>query len=141
MAPPIGGVDKGGRRRALSFTDMAAISGSWVSYIFTSRANLRTPAWEVDPEQLFLLLEPHTWQMYYSCVSEKILTFPFIVEPISLDDFLLNLCSHRKHQLKHLAHVVTGALSCLLHPSGVFWYREGLDHFTQHHWLKKKINN
>lgn len=43
MAPPIGGVDNGGRRRAFSFADMAAISGSWVSYIFTSLANLRTP--------------------------------------------------------------------------------------------------
>lgn len=28
MAPPIGGVDSGGRRSDLSFTDMAAISGS-----------------------------------------------------------------------------------------------------------------
>lgn len=43
MAPPIGGVDRGGRRRDFSFADMAAISGSWVSYIFTSLANLRTP--------------------------------------------------------------------------------------------------
>lgn len=28
MAPPIGGVDSGGRRSDFSFTDMAAISGS-----------------------------------------------------------------------------------------------------------------
>lgn len=46
MAPPIGGVDNGGRRRDFSFADMAAISGSWVSYIFTSLANLRTPGKE-----------------------------------------------------------------------------------------------
>lgn len=43
MPLPMGGVERGGRRRLLSFSDMAAISGSWVSYIFTSRANLRTP--------------------------------------------------------------------------------------------------
>lgn len=43
MAPPIGGVDRGGRRRDFNLADMAAISGSWVSYIFTSLANLRTP--------------------------------------------------------------------------------------------------
>lgn len=48
MAPPIGGVDKGGRRRDLSLTDMAAISGSWVSYIFTNLANFRTPESERD---------------------------------------------------------------------------------------------
>lgn len=50
MAPPIGGVDKGGSRRDLSLADMAAISGSWVSYIFTSLANLRTPGMNADTE-------------------------------------------------------------------------------------------
>lgn len=48
MAPPIGGVDSGGRRRDFSLTDMVAISGSWVSYIFTSLANFRTPESETD---------------------------------------------------------------------------------------------
>ena len=46
MAPPIGGVESGGRRRDFSLADMAAISGSWVSYIFTSRANFKTPVKE-----------------------------------------------------------------------------------------------
>lgn len=44
MAPPIGGVDSGGKRSDFSFADMAAISGSWVSYIFTNLANFNTPA-------------------------------------------------------------------------------------------------
>lgn len=48
MAPPIGGVDSGGRRRDFSLTDMAAISGSWVSYILTSLANFRTPESKAD---------------------------------------------------------------------------------------------
>lgn len=48
MAPPIGGVDRGGRRRDFSLADMAAISGSWVSYIFTSLANFRTPESEAE---------------------------------------------------------------------------------------------
>ena len=51
MAPPIGGVDSGGRRRDFSLTDMAAISGSWVSYIFTSLANFRTPGSEHQRSQ------------------------------------------------------------------------------------------
>lgn len=50
MAPPIGGVESGGRRRDFSLADMAAISGSWVSYILTSRANLRTPEREADDQ-------------------------------------------------------------------------------------------
>lgn len=45
----MGGVDRGGRRRDLSLSDMAAISGSWDSYIFTSLANFRTP--EQKPNQ------------------------------------------------------------------------------------------
>ena len=49
MAPPIGGVESGGRRRDFSLTDMAAISGSWVSYIFTNLANFRTPDSEAEP--------------------------------------------------------------------------------------------
>lgn len=48
MAPPIGGVDSGGRRSDFSLTDIAAISGSWVSYIFTNLANLRTPESEAE---------------------------------------------------------------------------------------------
>lgn len=52
MAPPIGGVDSGGRRRDLSLTDMAAISGSWVSYIFTNLANFRTPESEEEPRSM-----------------------------------------------------------------------------------------
>lgn len=43
IAPPMGGVDRGGRRRDLSLADMAAISGSCVSYILTNLANFRTP--------------------------------------------------------------------------------------------------
>lgn len=43
MPPPMGGVERGGRSRDLSLTDIAAISGSCVSYIFTNLANLRTP--------------------------------------------------------------------------------------------------
>lgn len=43
MAPPIGGVDSGGKRSDFSFDDMAAISGSCASYIFTSLANFKTP--------------------------------------------------------------------------------------------------
>lgn len=45
----MGGVDRGGRRRDFSLSDMAAISGSWDSYIFTSLANFRTP--EEQPNQ------------------------------------------------------------------------------------------
>lgn len=52
MAPPIGGVDSGGRRSDFSFTDMAAISGSWVSYIFTNLANFRTPESEAKPRSV-----------------------------------------------------------------------------------------
>lgn len=53
MAPPIGGVDSGGRRSDFSFTDMAAISGSWVSYIFTNLANFRTPKEKTKPQFAF----------------------------------------------------------------------------------------
>lgn len=68
MAPPIGGVDKGGNRRAFSFADMAAISGSWVSYIFTNLANFRTP---VKIKNCRLSSAPtfglcFWWQEYYS---------------------------------------------------------------------------
>lgn len=49
IAPPIGGVDSGGKRSDFSLVDMAAISGSWVSYIFTNLANFRTPESEADP--------------------------------------------------------------------------------------------
>lgn len=49
MAPPIGGVDSDGKRRDFSLTDMAAISGSWVSYIFTNLANFKTPEREAEP--------------------------------------------------------------------------------------------
>ena len=50
IAPPIGGVDRGGRRSDFSLADIAAISGSWVSYIFTSLANFRTPKIEAEPK-------------------------------------------------------------------------------------------
>lgn len=52
MAPPIGGVESGGSRSDFSFADMAAISGSWVSYIFTNLANFRTPENELEPRTL-----------------------------------------------------------------------------------------
>lgn len=48
MAPPIGGVESGGKRSDFSFADMAAISGSWVSYIFTNLANFKTPRREAQ---------------------------------------------------------------------------------------------
>lgn len=68
MAPPIGGVDSGGRRRDFSLTDMAAISGSWVSYIFTSLANLRTPERKADQIALKLFLLPLiTFSMLFIC--------------------------------------------------------------------------
>lgn len=62
------------------------------------------------------------------------LTLSFVVEPICLDNLLLNLRGHREHQLQHLAHVVAGTFSSLLHPGSIFWYWEGLDHLTQYHW-------
>lgn len=52
MAPPIGGVDSGGRSRDFSLADIAAISGSCVSYIFTNLANLRTPERKARPESM-----------------------------------------------------------------------------------------
>lgn len=54
MAPPIGGVDSDGKRRDFSLTDMAAISGSWVSYIFTNLANFKTPEREAEPGSLYV---------------------------------------------------------------------------------------
>lgn len=60
-------------------------------------------------------------------------TLSFIVEPIGLDNLLLNLRGHWKHQLQHLAHVVAGTFSSLLHPRSIFGHREGLDHLTQYH--------
>lgn len=61
------------------------------------------------------------------------LTFSLIIESIGFNHLLLNLGGHREHKLQHLAHVVAGTLSSLLHPCSIFWYRESLDHLTQYH--------
>lgn len=68
------------------------------------------------------------------------LTLSFVVEAVGFDNLLLNLGGHREHQLQHLAHVVAGTFSSLLHPCSVFWYREGLDHLTQYHCEGNKQN-
>lgn len=124
MPLPMGGVERGGSRRLLSFTDMAAISGSWVSYIFTSRANLRTPVRQeaaVEMTAFCLCLHVCTFN----------LTFSFIVETVCFDDLLLDLSGHRKHKLQHLAHVVAGAFSGFLHACCVLRHGESLDHLTK----------
>lgn len=68
------------------------------------------------------------------------LTLSFVVEAVGFDNLLLNLGGHGEHQLQHLAHVVAGTFSSLLHPCSVFWYREGLDHLTQYHCEGNKQN-
>lgn len=66
MAPPIGGVESGGKRSDFSFADMAAISGSWVSYIFTNLANFKTPRREAET-----LLK----NMIYTALKHKQMSF------------------------------------------------------------------
>lgn len=151
MAPPIGGVDSGGRRSDFSLTDMAAISGSWVSYIFTNLANFRTPkkwrkitsvclSYQHLVRETFLpLLALHKFILKMTALS-LMLTLSFVVEAVGFDNLLLNLGCHREHQLQHLSHVIAGTFSSLLHPCSIFWYWEGLDHLTQYHWEGNKAS-
>lgn len=62
-----------------------------------------------------------------------LLTLSFIIEAIGLNNLLLNLGGHGEHQLQHLAHIIAGTFSRLLHPCSIFWHCEGLDHLTEYH--------
>lgn len=132
---PMGGVERGGSKILLSFTDMAAISGSWVSYIFTSRANLSTPKKKNKAKQFLITTTDYFTCLFVSGVCRIFnRTFSLVVEPICFDDLLLDLGGHGQHKLQHLAHVIAGALSGFLHAGCVLRHGKGLDHLTQNNW-------
>ena len=133
MPPPIGGVDRGGKSRDFNLADMAAISGSWVSYIFTSLANLRTPKTKMKVWAI-IIIYISSIVVYNVCMY---LTFSLVVEAISFDNLLLDLCRDREHKLQHLAHVVAGTLPCLFHAGCILRHRECLDHLTEYHCNKR----